>query len=70
MACSTPSATRTPAETVQQNDADYGSAEVALALPLGTWTVLFEPYGFHGSNLTPVLSRGTEAVSVLRHDYA
>jgi hypothetical protein len=62
-------ATRTPAEAVQPNDTGYG-AEVALALSLGTWTVVFEPYGFHGNNLTPVLSRGTEAVSVLRHDYA
>lgn len=63
-------ATRIPAETVKQNDADYGTTAVALVLSLGAWTVVFEPYGCHGNSLTPVLSRGTEAVSVLRHDYA
>lgn len=49
---------------------DAGYPEMASALPLGTWTVVFEPNGFNGSHLTTTLSRGTEAVSVLRHDYA
>jgi hypothetical protein len=42
----------------------------ASALSLGTWTVVFEPDGFNGSHLTAEVSRGTEAVSVLRHDDA
>lgn len=49
---------------------DAGYPEMASALPLGTWTVVFEPDGFNGSHLTTTLSSGTEAVSVLRHDYA
>ncbi|QFU91047.1 DUF6461 domain-containing protein [Amycolatopsis sp. YIM 10] len=63
-------ATRTPSEMEAQKNFDNGYPEVASALPLGDWTVVFEPGGFHGTGLTPVLSRGTEAVSVLRHDYA
>lgn len=31
---------------------------------------MFEPNDFEGSHLVAALSRGTEAVSVLRHDYA
>ncbi|MER6992128.1 DUF6461 domain-containing protein [Saccharopolyspora hirsuta] len=44
--------------------------ELAMVARLGDWTLVFEPYGFWGSSLTPILSRGTEAVSLLRHDYA
>ncbi|MBF6334260.1 DUF6461 domain-containing protein [Nocardia transvalensis] len=43
---------------------------MALALPLGGWTVVFESDGFNGISLTSALSHGTEALSVLRHDYA
>ncbi|MER7081644.1 hypothetical protein SAMN02982929_00592 [Saccharopolyspora kobensis] len=47
-----------------------GTPELAMAARLGSWTVVLEPCGFWGSSLTPILSRGTEAVSLLRHDYA
>lgn len=63
--------------TQQEASEMYGSyeagyADVALALDLGAWTVLIEPGGFQGSvvGLLRALSLGTEAVSVLRHDYA
>ncbi|WP_067812735.1 DUF6461 domain-containing protein [Actinomadura kijaniata] len=51
---------------------EAGYAELAFALDLGAWTVLIEPDGFQGSLVEPLtaLSRGTEAVSVQRHDYA
>jgi hypothetical protein len=63
-------ATRTRADIDALHNFDDGYPDVATVLPLGSWTVVFEPNGFNGSHLTPVLSRGTEAVSVLRHDYA
>jgi hypothetical protein len=63
-------AVRTVADIRQLHDFDHGYPTVASALPLGAWTVVFEPNGFEGSHLLPALSRGTEAVSVLRHDYA
>ncbi|MFD1150447.1 DUF6461 domain-containing protein [Saccharothrix hoggarensis] len=63
-------ATRAREDVADLHNYDDGYPEVALALPLGTWTVVFEPNGFQGSHLVEVLSRGTEAVSVLRHDYA
>jgi len=63
-------ATRTWSDIGTMHNFDDGYPEMALALPLGTWTVVFEPDGFNGSHLTATLSRGTEAVSVLRHDYA
>lgn len=63
--------------TLEQEGEAYGSyeegyAEFAFALNLGAWTVLIEPGGFQGSLIEPLtaLSRGTEAVSVQRHDYA
>jgi hypothetical protein len=62
--------TRTWSDVGDLHNFDAGYPEVALALPLGAWTVVFEPSGFNGSHLTATLSRGTEAVSVLRHDYA
>lgn len=51
---------------------DAGYPTIAQALSLGEWTVIIEPDGFHGSDvrLLNAMSRGTEAVSVLRHDYA
>ncbi|MFI0352555.1 DUF6461 domain-containing protein [Actinomadura sp. 9N407] len=51
---------------------EAGYPDFAFALNLGVWTVLLEPNGFQGSLVEPLtaLSRGTEAVSVQRHDYA
>jgi hypothetical protein len=37
---------------------------------LDGWTVVFEPEGFESSYLVAAMSVGTEAISVLRHDYA
>ncbi|MFI0352854.1 DUF6461 domain-containing protein [Actinomadura sp. 9N407] len=50
---------------------EAGYPEFAFALNLGTWTVLIEPDGCLGSLTGPLtaLSRGTEAVSVQRHEY-
>ncbi|WP_205718313.1 DUF6461 domain-containing protein [Actinomadura sp. WMMA1423] len=51
---------------------EAGYTDFASAIDLGAWTVLVEPMGFQGAmneQLT-ALSRGTEVVSVLRHDYA
>ncbi|MFC9973436.1 DUF6461 domain-containing protein [Spirillospora sp. NPDC127200] len=49
-----------------------GYPDLAWTLGLGDWTVVIEPNGFNGtfSSCLPALSQGTEAVSVLRHDYA
>ncbi|MFJ6675724.1 DUF6461 domain-containing protein [Actinosynnema sp. NPDC091369] len=63
-------ATRTAQDIGELHDFDHGYPTVASALSLGAWTVVFEPSGFEGSHLVEALSRGTEAVSVLRHDYA
>lgn len=63
-------ATRTLSDIGDLHNYDDGYPEVASVLPLGTWTVVFEPSGFEGSHMVAALSRGTEAVSVLRHDYA
>lgn len=63
-------ATRSHSDVGELHNFDDGYPMVALALPLGTWTIVFEPNGFEGAHLLPALSRGTEAVSVLRHDYA
>ena len=51
---------------------DAGYPRIAQALNLGAWTVIIEPSGFLGADvqLLNAVSRGTEAVSVLRHDYA
>jgi hypothetical protein len=51
---------------------DAGYPRYAFALNLGAWTVVIEPGGFEGAGHTmlPALSTGTEAVTVLRHDYA
>ncbi|MFB4303118.1 DUF6461 domain-containing protein [Actinomadura sp. NTSP31] len=51
---------------------EAGYPEFVFVLDLGTWTVLIEPDGFQGSLTEPLtaLSRGTEAVSVERHEYA
>ncbi|NUT47753.1 MAG: hypothetical protein HOV94_10665 [Saccharothrix sp.] len=63
-------ATRAMADIGRLRTYDDGYPDVASALSLGGWTVVFEPQGFEGSHLVATLSRGTEAVSVLRHDYA
>ena len=49
-----------------------GYPTMAAAVPLDGWTVVIEPEGFEGSDTTLLcaVSRGTEAVSVLRHAYA
>jgi hypothetical protein len=47
-------------------------AGLAAALRLGAWTVVIEPRGSHGAEdaVLRAVSRGTAAVSVLRHDDA
>ncbi|RKT87524.1 hypothetical protein SAMN05421805_11310 [Saccharopolyspora antimicrobica] len=63
-------AIRAAAEDDAMSHHSEGMLELAMAARLDSWTVVFEPYGFWGSSLTPILSRGTEAASLLRHDYA
>lgn len=63
-------AVRTLEELESLTNYDNGYPDVAMVLPLGAWTVVFEPTGFHGSSLFTVASRGTEAICVQRHDYA
>ncbi|WP_086664050.1 DUF6461 domain-containing protein [Lentzea kentuckyensis] len=63
-------AERTPDEIAELHDFDHGYPEVVSALALGEWTVLLQPNGFWVSSLDNALSRGTESVTVLRHDYA
>jgi hypothetical protein len=63
-------APRTPSEIGELHTFDHGYPAVASALELGEWTVVFEPEGFEGASLVTALSQGTEAVTVLRHDYA
>lgn len=63
-------ATRTWSDVGDLDNFDDGYPEMAMALPLGGWTVAFESYGFNGISLTSALSHGTKALSVLRHDYA
>ena len=63
-------AVRALPEIGDQHTFDNGYPELASAVELDGWTVLLEPGGFEGSHLVEALSQGTEAVSVLRHDYA
>jgi hypothetical protein len=51
---------------------ESADAGMAAALRLGSWTVVIEPRGSHGAEDAVLLavSRGTAAVSVLRHDEA
>lgn len=63
-------ATRTWSDVGDLDTFNNGYPETAMALPLGGWTVVYESYGFNGISLTSALSHGTEALSVLRHDYA
>lgn len=64
---------RTGAEVAEQRESyPAGFPELAVALELGDWSVVIEPDGFLGADhaLLEAASRGTTAVSVLRHDYA
>lgn len=63
-------AVRTLPEIGDQHGFDHGYPHVASVVELDGWTVLFEPGGFEASHVVAALSQGTEAVSVLRHDYA
>ncbi|HEX6343844.1 DUF6461 domain-containing protein [Umezawaea sp.] len=63
-------ARRTPEEVSRLHEYDHGYPEVVSALALGEWTVLCQPTGFELTHLVDALSRGTEAVALLRHDYA
>ncbi|MBO2459816.1 DUF6461 domain-containing protein [Actinomadura violacea] len=63
--------------TLQEAQDAYYSYEAgypvfAFVLNLGTWALLIEPDGFKASLIEPLtaLSRGTEVVSVQRHEYA
>jgi hypothetical protein len=57
-------------EFLEEFDGD--NPQVALAIGLESWSVVFEPMGFCGADhaLLTAASVGTEAISVLRHDYA
>lgn len=57
-------------ELLQEFEGD--TPQVAIALGLGSWSVVVEPGGFCGADhlLLSAASVGTEAIAVLRHDYA
>ncbi|MGI5499842.1 DUF6461 domain-containing protein [Lentzea sp. CA-135723] len=61
---------RTPAEIAAAHTFDEGYPEVASAFALGEWTVLVQPTSHTLGPLVDALSRGTEALAVVRHDYA
>ncbi|NGY60095.1 hypothetical protein G7043_14295 [Lentzea sp. NEAU-D13] len=63
-------AERTPEQISALHNYDDGYPEVVSALALGDWTALVQPTGFWLGMLTTALSQGTEAVSLVRHDYA
>ncbi|MFL6124899.1 DUF6461 domain-containing protein [Actinophytocola sp.] len=63
-------ATRTPADLDRLDNFDDGYPTMASTLRLASWTVVVERSGFQGAELLPALSHETEAVCVLRHDYA
>lgn len=63
-------APRTPEEIGRLHVYEHGYPEVTSALSLGEWTVLCQPTSFWLVHVLDALSRGTEAVGVLRHDYA
>ncbi|MEU0880561.1 DUF6461 domain-containing protein [Lentzea sp. NPDC005914] len=63
-------AERTPDEIRDQHDFAHGYPEIASALALGEWTVLLQHNSSELGHLADALSRGTEAVAVVRHDYA
>jgi len=50
---------------------DAGYPRMAGAVAVGEWTLVLEPEGFEAAGtLLAAMSRGTTALSVLRHDYA
>lgn len=59
-------------ETMREAKAGELEPPYAVALPLGAWSVVIEPGGSLGADhpLLEAVSRGTAAVSVLRHDHA
>ncbi|HEX8870873.1 MAG TPA: DUF6461 domain-containing protein [Lentzea sp.] len=61
---------RTPEEIRDLHDFDHGYPDIASALSLGEWTVVLQPTSWEVGSLVDALSRRTEAVSVVRHDYA
>ncbi|MET8758779.1 DUF6461 domain-containing protein [Lentzea sp. NPDC004782] len=63
-------AERTPDEIGNLHEFEHGYPEIVSALPLGEWTVLLQPNSFELVHLVDALSRGTEALALLRHDYA
>jgi hypothetical protein len=63
-------ADRTPDHIAELHEYEHGYPEVVSALSLGEWTVLLQPTDFWLQHLVDALSRGTEALAVLRHDYA
>lgn len=63
-------APRTQVQMWELHRFDHGYPEVVSALALGEWTVLAQPTGYELAHLADALSRGTEAVAVMRHDYA
>ncbi|GHH54336.1 hypothetical protein GCM10017774_69150 [Lentzea cavernae] len=63
-------ADRTAADISALHNFDDGYPEAVSVLALGEWTVLVQPTSFWLGQLVDALSRGTEAISVVRHDYA
>ncbi|RSM57987.1 hypothetical protein DMB66_31285 [Actinoplanes sp. ATCC 53533] len=59
-----------PDELLEEFESD--NPQYGLAVGLGPWSVVIEPMGFCGADntLLRAVSVGTEAVAVLRHDYA
>ena len=50
---------------------DLGYPRMAAATALDGWSMVIEPDGFEGAgDLLQAVSRGTEAVAVMQHDYA
>jgi len=63
-------AVRTMSDIGALHTYEDGYPTFASVLRVGAWTVVVEPGGFEGAGLVAGLSRGGEAVSVLRHDYS
>lgn len=64
-------ASRTGSQMLALTDgSDPGRSRLAAAIDLGLWSVVIEPNDFQGIYLVEEVSSGTEALSVLRHDYA
>src|SRR5437773_12335937 len=64
---------RTPTgASAMMHDFDLGYPRMAAAVSLDGWSMAIKPEGFHGSDrdLLQAVSRGSEAIDVLRHDHA